>query len=40
MNFANIGPEDIDEVAISNISFNKNGIANVLLKRILYSIED
>ena len=41
MNFANIKPEDIDEVAISNISFNKNGIANVLLKRpALYSIED
>ena len=41
LNFANIKPEEVDEVAISNKSFNKNGIANVLLKRpAIYKIED
>jgi carbamoyltransferase len=41
MSYANIKPKDIDKVVLSNDSFNKNGVANILLKRpALYSIDD
>lgn len=41
MEYANVKPSDIDKVVLSNDSFNKNGVANILLKRpALYSIDD
>ncbi len=41
MNFANVQPYQITSVALSNESFNKNGVANIILKRpALYSISD
>ena len=41
MKFANVDPHQITSVAMSNESFNKNGVANIILKRpALYSISD
>ena len=41
MEYANVKPSDIDKVVLSNDTFNKNGVANILLKRpALYSIDD
>ena len=41
MEYANIKPSDIDKVVLSNDTFNKNGVSNILLKRpALYSIDD
>ena len=38
---AKLKAEDIDEVYLSNLDFNKNGISNLLLKRqALYSVDD
>ena len=31
MEYANIKPSDIDKVVLSNDTFNKNGVANILL---------
>ena len=41
MKSANVDPRQITAVAMSNESFNKNGVANIILKRpALYSISD
>ena len=41
MRFANVDPHQINAVAMSNERFNKNGVANIILKRpALYSISD